>query len=349
MTLADETPQYQGKPTAYLDQNILDLFVSHGLGGFSEELMSKFQVVYSDETLNEIKRSGDYSRKFLSVLKDLKAHHLKLVLEQPGFISTDKATLTNRDPYEAYQEYCENAPEYNDVQYAMEQWLFKFSGGRVGDGISEIHNEQKKAFSDLMNQLKSQVSEISEEIPDLENMFGDYENLMKLQLEGALDETERLMKENILDDKNWSGIKDFRNAAGVGPKQLNNITPPDILKKIWDKFRTLPPYNTMDIGIEEFFGLNENPIYPDQPYFKHQKVTGIYNMLNTLGYYPDSKVHKERRFVASLSDTSHASIASFCNVLFSRDEAFVKKVEAAYEYLGIPTLVKYVVVKIPST
>lgn len=41
------TPQYSGKPTLYLDQNILDLFVKNGVGSFGRELMDKFQIVYS--------------------------------------------------------------------------------------------------------------------------------------------------------------------------------------------------------------------------------------------------------------------------------------------------------------
>ena len=67
-------------------------------------------------------------------------------------------------------------------------------------------------------------------------------------------------------------------------------------------------------------------------------------MLNTLGYYPDSKVHKERRFIAAMSDNSHASIASFCNILLSNDESFIKKVSAAYEYLEISTLAQHVII-----
>lgn len=345
MILENDVPQYQGKPTAYLDQNVLDLFVNGEHKEFAEKLKSSCQIVYSDETLKEIKRSGDYSDKFLSVLRDLDAYHLKLVLEQPEFKETDKATLTNRDPLEAFQEYCENEKEYDYIQSSMEQWLFKFSGGKVGVGIAEIHDDQKAAFSKLMNELRTQLHEFSDEIPNIEYLFEEYENEMTSKLVGALDETERLMKENIQDDKNWSGIKDLRNATGIGPKELNNITPPDVLKQIWEKYKDLPPYSAMDIGIDEFYGLKQNPIFPDRPYFKHQKATGIYNMLNSLGYWPDSKVHKERRFVSALSDNSHASMASFCHVLFSRDEAFVKKVQAAYEYLQIPTLVQFVVVK----
>jgi hypothetical protein len=345
MTLEYDGPQYQGKPTAYLDQNILDLFVDGKHEEFAEKLKSSFQIVYSDETLKEIQRSGDYAYKFLTVLRDLGAYHLKLVLEQPEFKETDRATLTHCDPFDAFQEYCENVKEYNYIQSSMEQWLFKYSGGLNGVGIAEIHENQKEAFSKLMNELRTQLQEFSDEIPDIECLSAEYENEMTANLAGALDETERLFKENIQDDKNWSGIKDLRNATGLGPKEFNNITPPGVIKKICEKYKNLPPYNAMDVGLEDFFGLKQNPIFPDRPHFKHQKVTGIYNMLNSIGYWPDSKVHKERRFVSALSDNSHASMASFCNVLLSRDEAFVKKVQAAYEYLEIPTVVRLVVVK----
>lgn len=344
--MVNESNQYQGKPIAYLDQNILDVFVDGEYEELAENLKSNFQIVYSDETLKEIQRSGDYADKFLSVLRDLDSYYLKLVLEQPEFKETDKATLTNSDPFDAFREYCENTKEYDYIQSSIERWLFKYSGGLNGVGISEIHDIQKEAFHKLMNELRTQLQEISDKNPEIEYLFDEYEKDMTAKLEGALDESERLFEENISDDKNWSGIKEFRNATKLGPKELNNIKPPDVLKKIWEKYKSLPPFNGMDIGIEDFFGLKQhNSIFPDRPHFKHQKVTGIYNMLNSLGYWPDSKVHKERRFVSALSDTSHASMASFCHVLLSRDEAFVKKVQAAYEYLEIPTIVRLVVVK----
>lgn len=69
-------------------------------------------------------------------------------------------------------------------------------------------------------------------------------------------------------------------------------------------------------------------------------------MLNTLGYFPDSGVHKENRFVAASSDSGHASMASFCNVLLSRDVNFIKKVKAIYEFLDVPTAVHLVKVTI---
>ncbi len=346
--MEDGDSQLPKKPIAYLDQNILDLFVEGEHQDFLEKLRSNFVVAYSDETLKEIKRSGDYSSKFLSVLQQLDAYHLKLVLEQPEFKETDQATLAKRDPNEAFEEYCQSDAEYDEIQKSMEKWLFKHSGGNKGVGISEIHEEQKRAFAGLMGEMKEQLEELSDEVPDIdiERMFDEYQKEMTLNLTNALDKTERLMKENIKDDLNWTGIKEFREANGIGPKELNNIKPPSVVKQIWEMYRVLPPYKEMDIDINKFLGFAENnPIFPDSPYFKHQKAFGIYNLLNSLGYWPDSKVHKERRFVAAMSDNNHASMASFCHVLFSRDEAFVKKVQAAYEYLEIPTAVQFVVVK----
>jgi hypothetical protein len=274
------------------------------------------------------------------VLKDLKANYLKLIVEQPNFTITDNASISERDPYDVYKEYCKNSDDGVDIEHAMQQWLFKFSGGRKGDSFNDIHNEQISAFSELMDSIMDNSVELPEEI---QRQLQIYTKEMSSHYKATLEKTENMMLENIEDDKNWDGIKDFRSQVGIGPKQLNNIEPPNVLFKIWDKLKTLPTYSQTNMDIDDLFQLNKNPIYPEQPYFKHQKVTVIYNMLNTLGYYPDSKVHKERRFIAAVSDNSHASIASFCNFLLSNDEHFIKKVNAAYEYLEIPTLAKHVV------
>ena len=338
----ESMPPYEGKPTVYLDQNVLDFFTKQGLGEFGQMLIRDYQVVYSDETLKEIRRSKDFEEIFLNVLKDLKANYLKLIVELPSFTITDNATISERDPFVVYKEYCENIYDGVDIEHAMQQWLFKFSGGRKGDSINDIHNEQISAFSELMGS----VMDNSDEFPaETQRQLQSFTQEMISQYKATLERTENMMIENIEDDKNWDGIKDFRSQVGIGPKQLNNIEPPNVLVKIWDKLKTLPTYSQANMDIDDLFQLKKNPIYPEQPYFKHQKVTGIYNMLNTLGYYPDSKVHKERRFIAAASDNSHASIASFCNFLLSNDEHFIKKVNAAYEYLKIPTLAKYVVFK----
>ena len=62
-------PPYEGKPIVYLDQNILDVFTKYGIGEIGRRLQVDYQVVYSDETLKEIKRSNGFEDTFLNVLK----------------------------------------------------------------------------------------------------------------------------------------------------------------------------------------------------------------------------------------------------------------------------------------
>ena len=76
----------------------------------------------------------------------------------------------------------------------------------------------------------------------------------------------------------------------------------------------------------------------------HEKVISVYNVLNVIGYYPDSKMKHGRRFTAAMSDAGHAAIASFSDFLFSRDAAFIHKTRAAYEYLNVKTQVIEVIV-----
>ena len=104
----ESIPPYKRKPTVYLDQNVLDFFTKQGVGEFGQMLIKDYQVVYSDETLKEIRRSKGFEEIFLNVLKDLKANYLKLIVEPPSFAITDNATIRDRDPFVVYKEYCEN-------------------------------------------------------------------------------------------------------------------------------------------------------------------------------------------------------------------------------------------------
>jgi hypothetical protein len=89
--------------------------------------------------------------------------------------------------------------------------------------------------------------------------------------------------------------------------------------------------------LDDFFMFNKKELIPGQPFYRHQKVLGAYNMLNTIGFYPDKPLHKNRGFKRSVSDQMHVSIASFCNCFITGDERLWRKAEAIYEYLKVPT------------
>lgn len=308
---------------------------------FAYALKDNYQVVYSDETLKEIKRSGEYADKFLDVLSKLEAFHIKQRVTA-SFELTGEVTISKRDTYVAYNEYCEQEPIYEELLHSMMQSLFKTHGGRKGDEFEILKNEQLGTFSNLMGHLNEQAEIIKEVSPILADSINDLITLSMKQMEATLEESTALMSSSIDDEKYWSGVKAFRDAMNIGPKELNNISPPNVLEKIWELYKVKDEYKDLNWTVEDFFSLKQNPVFPNKPYFGFQKVTSIYNHLNLIGYHPDSKTHRERRFTAAMSDQGHASVASFANVLFSRDESFVKKTKAAYEFLGINTEVMLV-------
>ena len=143
-------PKYEGKPTAYLDHNILDFFVDNPNSDFKKVLKEKFQTIFSDENLKEIMRTGEKGHLYLKVLQDLDALYLKLVLT-PKFEVTGDATLTINNPFEVFESYCENIhPVYEQIERSSYQSVLKFYGGRSEDDFDDINNEQIGTFNDLL-------------------------------------------------------------------------------------------------------------------------------------------------------------------------------------------------------
>lgn len=334
--MTHSTPRYQGKPTAYLDHNILDLLVKNPSSNFETELKEKFQVIYSDENLKEIKRTGENGSNHLKLLEELGAMHLKLVLT-PKFEITGDATITHLCPFVAFDNYCENIdPICESVVQSMSQSLLKFYGGRSDANFDDINNSQINAFDALMahiQQLGIELSETQEKSSDISDQILAYTKNMKIMHNSALAQSANELRKYVTDEKNFSGVKSYREFTGIGPLQLNNIEPPNVIEKVWDAHSELDGYKGHDFSIEQFYGISPNPIY-NRDMFLFEKITSIYNVLNVVGYHPDSKMRDESRFTAAMSDAAHASIGSFADYVFSNDLVFVKKTRACYEFLN---------------
>ena len=166
---------------------------------------------------------------------------------------------------------------------------------------------------------------------------------MKRAYGAALAQASEQMRQYIDDEKNYSGVKAYREFTGIGPAQLNNIKPPNVIEKIWEAHKEVDGYREHAFSLEQFYGISLSSVYEREMLF-FEKVLAIYNVLNVLGYYPDSKMKNERRFIAAMSDAAHASMGSFADYVFSRDLAFVKKSRACYEFLKLKSQVVEVVV-----
>lgn len=344
--MENSIPRYQGKPTAYLDHNILDLLVKNPSLVFKTQLKDKFQILYSDENLKEIRRTGENGSSYLKVFEELGAMYLKLILT-PKFEVTGDATITELSPFVAFDNYCENIePVYENIEQAMSQSLLKFYGGRGDANFEDIKNDQIDAFDDLMVYLQDLGEKIQEvdSNSDINAQISAYTTDMKKKHDKAVAQSANELRKHVDDEYNYSGVKNYRDYTGIGPMQLNNIEPPNVIEKIWEAHRELDGYKGHEFTIEQFYGISLNSIYNREMFF-FEKITSIYNVLNVVGYHPDSKMEKERRFTAAMSDAGHASIGSFADYVFSRDLAFIKKTRACYEFLNTKSQVIEVTVK----
>jgi hypothetical protein len=330
------TPRYQGKPTAYLDHNILDLLVKTPSLKFKAELKEKFQIIYSDENLKEIKRTGDKGFNYLKLLEEFEAMYLKLILTSE-FKVTGDATITELSPFVAFDKYCENiGPVYESIEQSISQSLLKFYGGRSDADFDDINNGQIDAFDNLMSHrqdLGNEISETESGFPEIGAKISAYTKEIKGKNDIALAQSANELRKHIDDENNYSGVKNSRSYTGIGPIQLNDIEHHNVIEQIWEAHSELDGNKDHDSYIGHFYGDSLSPLYNREMFF-FENVTSTYNVLNVVGYHPDFKMKKERRFTAAMSDAGHAYMGSFADYVFSRDLAFVRKTRACYEFLN---------------
>lgn len=337
-------PLYSGLPIVYLDHNILDAFLDNKLIKIKEALTHRFQVVYSNETLDEIKRAGKSSSKFsdafLNLLVQINAAHMSVILDD-NFHETDQVRIVEGDPHIFFRQYCDSEPVFDDMAESMRQLGFKIAGGRQGESLEDVALGGIEAFEKLMDYLEENISEIEELAPEVAQQLRAAKTRYLEEYKTLSKQNTQKMAENIVDEKSWSGIKDFRQHFQLEPYHFNNISPPNVLEQIWKVMKSSQKMPKGFDSLDDFFMFNKQELMPGQPFYRHKKVLGAYNMLNTIGYYPDKPLHRDRGFKRSTSDQMHVSLASFCNCLITGDKRLWKKAEAIYEYLKVPTEVMY--------
>ncbi|MCG3646316.1 hypothetical protein ABGT18_07820 [Pseudomonas putida] len=337
-----EWPMYNGRPTVYFDQNVIDLAVKQRDPAFFTQFSKDFQIVYSDHTLREIKRSGQPD-KFLEVLSRFNAMILKHDVDS-AFQPTGQMFLASTPPVAAFEQYVATAPFFDQMLASAHQTTLKMFGGRKDNSFEDIAAEQTEAFKGLMKMVADGAAALADTHPELVAAADQYIEITQRAYEKATQLSAQEMTKHIDESGAKSGIQGYREAVGAGPVQLNNIEAPNVIKKIWARYQNLDGYKDRGFTIENFLGISASPIHGRELY-RFEKVTSIYNVLNVIGYNPDSRLDKENRHIASISDAAHASTAIFTNVLLSGDAAFVSKVRAIYEYLDIRTEVGLVTVQ----
>lgn len=330
---------YAGKPLAYFDQNILDLFVKKIHHGHDIYILLKenYQIVYSDTTLGEIykayynsKDPKDY-QKYIDILDNLDAYHMRIACNYK-FEFLDKCVISTVPVSEWFKRYVENKKEWQFLDsYIFNQILLNYQKDK---NIEKVENEALKAFQDNLNIIEKankelqSFPELAEQsqamLQEIYNQKNTYEKNLKFMLSKIIEHAENEKMTEI-----------FRKEMSIFPKQLNNIEKPNVVEKIWSLYREKDDYKNFDI--EDFWSISFCEKAKGRKLYNYEKVNILYNMMNFIGFNQDTELDNKNGIQRAMCDFSHAQIASFCNFFFTNDKKLKKKTEAIYEYLDIPT------------
>lgn len=322
-------------PRIYLEQNILSEIAKGKFRGFADKIQSgDMQLIYSYIHIAETARCSNL---------ELRSKVTQALADMNGGYIHDSKLHFDKSPQLRLDEHLANPEVYKRVSGSVNQLAHKFFGGQQGKNFRSLIEDQHKTLAELMQHMvkniealsESEKEEIRHHLPMLEML----PNLMQHQFEEQASKLLATLEASIPSSETLNGAKEFRAAVEVAPSSLNNIRPPNVMQKIWEQV-SAPGKIPAQIGSASDFlaqgvwaHLKEGvPSWED-------KIGGLYNLLNLIGYWPDEELHKDGGFRSAMGDQTHASFAAFAQVFITGDERMAKKTYAIYKYLEIGTRV----------
>lgn len=310
----------------YFDHNILDRMLKGSEDAVTSYIHDNDLVpVWSDENIQEILKSKGHEDHFCNLLSRIRARRVSVKMN--NFQSTNQFIVEEANPKERLEELAKT------VDIDMAGFLEKAFGGRAGESFTQALlgplADVESLLSDLVANAPDQHSKEKAKI-ELAKLSELYEG--PTQMGSELDQN---AAEGTLVDQ-------LAAHTGISPKQLNNIKPPNVVEQVWEKFRTNPnnkPVFPNGTSLEQFFGLAPHIDTETAPLTTTEKINSIYHHLNFVGYQRDSQMYKPALFHASLNDMTHAGLACCAAVFLCNDVSMRLKAQAAYEFLGIATVI----------
>lgn len=306
----------------YLDQNILSDIRSRRLLEIKNDALkslknacinTNIRVVYSFTHLQEIFQITciDYQKEHIELLKELNAI----------YIMPKTMELCKEDPELVWNNFLDNfnANEKSGINKSAE--------------IQDLINRKllvlpiEKSFRELENALKeSTIKVLQLNLDNLSEFDEDEKALIRNQIAKAIKRVSEIKTYEIFDTQ------------GIGQRPLSDF---EQLKSL--KIENREPIEVIPL-LDNLFH-NENSDYKWTDFFENSiqnKIAKCYSLMNWAGYYPDDylKISKKGdRFRASNNDLLHVINATGSTYLVSKDKAFLKKADACYKHLRIPTIV----------
>ena len=328
---------FTSKNTAYFDHNVLDNFLKYPEIALFKDISMEHQVVYSDEILREIRRSVGGENNFLDALVELNAMHIRIFFDE-NFDATGEAVLSAVNPYEAYEQLCRQESLVEKLNSSTQSSLRKFYGDTTFSKFDELSDQGGEAFQNVLADLVKTVAEHpTTDLELLMRLKGYAARTLASQIE-AQRQTSAMMQ-RYRGDGEASSVSVYRNSVGIGPKQLNNVSYPNVIEKLWALHKPLPGYRDMGYSVDDFLGISYLAPGLSGVVTDFQKIIAAYNVLNIIGYHNDSGLKHTHRFTSSMSDATHVAYASFTDFLYSSDKGLLSKASAIYEFLNLKTKV----------
>lgn len=147
-------------------------------------------------------------------------------------------------------------------------------------------------------------------------------------------------------------ITEMRKEYGFESSILNNMSPRDAISHIDNVLANFeykavegapaPPRSMKDmvsavstISDEHFRDIGKGLGVRVEHDSSRKDLVMYFSLLDSFGYWGDPK--KKYNKGSRLGDAQHALVGSYFNAVVSRDPHFIRKSEAAYEYIGIQT------------
>jgi hypothetical protein len=300
----------------YIDQNVIG---DASDGNFTLPVSSDFDWVYSIEHFNEIKRGGD--KRFLTVLSELKARKLELVLDDNFRITGDAKINQFEDPHHLYEKYIQTVDEVPVDENLFIQPLARMLGADNYDTLTSLPDNLERELTVLLGTAGLLDTESSARIKD------------------TVDASRTLVSEYL---KDRVPLELARKGLGTHNGRAGNIAERENpLEDLWGLIRDRVGTLTAD----QFFGFDpiEKQGYENVPLYLG--IVGCYTVLNFVGLRPDEGLSKVKRIPAVMSDGAHVANAAYCHALISGDRRLCSKARAIYKYKSIGTTVLHLAPK----
>lgn len=325
--------------TIYLDTNIIGTLKSKSIENdrIIKLLRTKYQCVVSRETLEEICNSPiEYHQAHMNVIAELNTKLIVQLRDPPLFHPSDRYRLDTGDLSLLLPEILAKKDSYDLSTQLMNTTLHdlvKYHGGSPELNQLEISKIKTSEFSDCMSQLSSTINNLGLDSYQTDKMQSDIFD-MEMSFINSQEETVRLYTEHeTLYTQNPKS--DFREHIDTIALQLSNINGPNIIHQICSRLKSLDIY--LEKSSEEILGISQNYLYPGEVLTLSEQIIAIYNMLDSLNYRSDRKLHKEQKLKSFMKDQVHCMYGSCCDYICAIDVGLRYKAIAIYEYLDMQT------------